>query len=183
MHRTVIAVTSLALVAAGCGGSEEGNAAASSAADLGSSTTVLASSESTAAQMEPAELGGRIGEMYLRAIEDLVGLLRDRPSGPAALTNLEELKEGYVQDLVALGRLREALSPAERDAVDAAIRATSGAISQDLFTEYQEIQADYFPVDAQLAELVSSFNIITQYANFDLLAEQEPEEAARLLGG
>ena len=109
-------------------------------------------------------------------------LLRDRPSGPTALTSVQELKESHVQEFIELGRLREALSVADRATVDARIGVGIGGISPDLFAEYQEIQADYLTTDAEIAEVVSSFNIITQYANFELLKQQEPGEAARLLG-
>jgi hypothetical protein len=183
MRRMVIAVVTLASVVAGCGDSgERGEAATSQAADPGSATTVVSSDEPDSARITPTELGDRIGVTYVEAIEELVALLRDRPSGPSALASVQELKESNVQEFVELGRLREALNAADRAAVDARIGVGVGGISSDLFAEYQEIQADYRTTDAEIAEVVSSFNIITQYANFDLLKEQEPGEAVRLLG-
>ncbi len=144
--------------------------------------TTVASSPDTGGEMTPAELGDRIGEIYVEAIRDVVAALADRPDGAAALPALRELKEGYVLRLVDLGRQREALDPGERGTVDARIAMGLSGVPTDLFDEYREILAHYEAGDRDVAELIGSFNIITQYANFDLLAEQEPEEAARLLG-
>ena len=47
------------------------------------------------------------------------------------------------------------------------------------FEAYQQTLTDYRD-DPDLSDLIASFNIIGQYANFDLLRDQEPDEAARL---
>ena len=47
--------------------------------------------------------------------------------------------------------------------------------------DFQAVADHYFDsTDAELYSLITSFNIIGQYANFDLLRQQEPDEAARL---
>lgn len=180
MRRSMIAVVTLALVAAGCGDSGEG--ATAEPAAPAPATTVVAPTEPDSAPMTPTELGDRIGVRYVEAVEELVALLRDRPSGATTLAGVQELKERFVQEFVELGRVRQALNAADRATVDARIGAGIGGISPDLFAEYQQLQADYLTTDAAIAEIVASFNIITQYANFDLLQQQEPAEAARLLG-
>ena len=58
------------------------------------------------------------------------------------------------------------------------LRAVS-AVPSETFEAYQEALDFYFD-DPEVRELISDFNVIGQYANFDLLREQEPEEAARL---
>ena len=64
--------------------------------------------------------------------------------------------------------------------MDAAITAGLGALSPELYDAFQEGQAYYQAQDLELGNLIAAVNIITQYANFDLLRGQEPEEAARL---
>ena len=47
------------------------------------------------------------------------------------------------------------------------------------FLRPQRLRA-YFSKDQEFHKLLTSFNIIGQYASFDLLKKQEPKEAARL---
>ena len=53
------------------------------------------------------------------------------------------------------------------------------AIPADLFKEYQEGQS-FYKDNPELYNLIGDFNTITQYAFFDLLKKQLPEEASRL---
>lgn len=48
------------------------------------------------------------------------------------------------------------------------------------FNTYMEATNYYMSQDAALHKELSDFNILTQYASFDLLKKQAPEEAARL---
>ena len=43
-----------------------------------------------------------------------------------------------------------------------------------------EARIHYAKIDAELAALIGSFNIITQYSQFELIKKQEPAEAERL---
>ena len=52
--------------------------------------------------------------------------------------------------------------------------------NQDWYTAFKENQQYYFSKDQELHKIIMSFNIITQYAQFELLKKQEPEEAKRL---
>jgi len=100
---------------------------------------------------------------------------------PAAVkSKVLEVKEGYVRKLFALGKLRELMNEGDRKTVDAQISLKLNAIPSDLFHLYSQAHQYYSPKDRELAELISGFNIITQYANFDLLKKQAPAEAARL---
>jgi len=149
----------------------------------GGGTTTAAepttASPSTSAPAVPAALGDQIGDLYLAAYDDLIALLADRPAPRDAAEPLALLKEQYVQQMVALGRQRETLDAAGRAEVDARITAALGSLPTATYDAYQQAYADYSG-DLEVANLIASFNILGQYANFDLLREQAPDEAARL---
>ena len=64
--------------------------------------------------------------------------------------------------------------------MDAAIGMSINTVPGDVFTAYSKGQSAYQAKDAGLGDLITSFNILTQYANFELLKKQAPEEAKRL---
>ncbi len=132
-------------------------------------------------QMTPKELGEKIGSVYVKALEDVTELIKDSPEIAEVRPAVEELKENNIRVLVELGHLREALDQTERSAVDMAILGKIGALSDsDWYETYTAALNDYLGKDREFYELLSSFNIIGQYANFDLLKQQEPDEAKRL---
>jgi hypothetical protein len=165
----VLAATALA----SCGGSAE-NPEAAAGTSASASTTV-------GAPTTPDALGQQIGALYVQALSEVTDLLRDKPAPAQVSASVERLKETYVRQLVELGRAREALDASGRAGVDAAIRAKVDAIAgEPWYANYGEVTQHYLAQDADLHALVVSFNVIGQYANFDLLREQEPDEARRL---
>jgi hypothetical protein len=132
------------------------------------------------AEMSPAEIGQQIGALYMKTMGELVELLKDKPEASTAQPNVEVLKEKCVIEMVELGRKREVLDQAGRATVDSQISSKMYSFSKDpVFTSFNDIQQHYFQ-NQDFHKIVMSFNIITQYANFDLLKKQEPEEAQRL---
>ncbi len=129
----------------------------------------------------PQELGQEIGVLYVEALEKVTELVADHPPVEEVRPQVEALKETYVQQLFELGKQREALSEQDKTAVDSAIlMEVSGLSQQDWYDTYNEAVQHYFDEDYEFQQVLLSFNIIGQYANFDLLKDQEPEEAVRL---
>ncbi len=164
---TAIVLAAGILGLAGCGGGTT------------ASSTTAADTSTTAAVLSPGALGDQIGAVYLAAYGDLIALLADRPDAAAAAEGLSALKEQYIQEMVALGHQREALDTASRAAVDARITAALDSLPTATYDAYQQAYAAY-SADLEVANLIASFNILGQYANFDLLRQQAPEEAERL---
>jgi hypothetical protein len=134
----------------------------------------------TKTEMTPAEIGQKVSEIYVKTMGDLVELLKEKPEVSAVMSEVKTLKDHCVQELFELGKKREALDAAGRSTVDSQIRMKANSFYKDpVFTSFNELQQHYFQ-ERDFHELVMSFNIITQYANFDLLKKQEPEEAQRL---
>ena len=164
-----------ALLLVGCGGS--GSAPAAEATQQEEATSDAAKRPE---EMTPAELGEEIGREYVDAIVTVAEQIAPRPEPEVLRPRLEELKEETVARMVELGRLRQDLDAADRATVNGKVRMAINAVPSDAFSAYAEGQRHYMKTDPELAELIASFNVITQYTDFELLKKQEPEEAKRL---
>ena len=132
------------------------------------------------AEADPAEnLGKKIGSSYIETLKQVVAMLKDKPAAADAKAMLSDMKTWTIELMVGLGKERESLSIADRAEVDRVLSNRIAAVPADLFKDYQAGQA-FYKDDKELFHLIADFNIITQYANFDLLKKQLPEEAKRL---
>ena len=131
--------------------------------------------------MSPSDLGDAIGTTWAEAMQKLTALLESKPEVGAVKGQVEQLKEEYVAKLVELGTKREALSTGDQAQVGLrTVAALEGAADAPWYVSYNTIYGYYSSGDQDFANLLASFNILTQYAEFDLLKQQAPEEAARL---
>lgn len=164
----------ISAVAFGCGGGKEQSAPAEKAEKPAPPKV------ENSAEMSPDELGQKIADLYAKAMTELTDTLKDKPVADDVRPQIEAMKEDYITKLVEFGRKREALDASGKAKVDSQIRMKLSSLYSDpMFTTFNEIQQHYFK-NREFHKIVMSFNIITQYANFDLLKKQEPEEAARL---
>ncbi|MFH0916055.1 MAG: hypothetical protein V1912_06355 [bacterium] len=118
---------------------------------------------------------------WSEAIQRLAALLESKPEAAAVRSQVEQLKDEYIGKLVELGRQREALSTGDR--AQAGLRteaALEAAGDEAWYMSYKTLYENYSGGDQEFANLLASFNILTQYADFELLKQQAPEEAARL---
>jgi hypothetical protein len=131
--------------------------------------------------LTPKELGDKIGAVYVGSLEAATKLLENKPDAATVLPQVAALREQTIQQLVELGKQREALSTSERANVDNAINSALTSIaSAPWYKTYSDLSQYYFDKNQDLQKALASFNIIGQYANFDLLKQQEPAEAQRL---
>lgn len=131
-------------------------------------------------ELSPLELGEAIAALYVQAITDVADIVKDLPPAADITSEISDLKEEYVQNFVAYGKKRELMGEADRSTVDLNTRIGIRAVYNDsAYDTYGKAHTHYFE-NKELRDLLSDFNIITQYASFDLLKEQAPEEAARL---
>jgi hypothetical protein len=130
---------------------------------------------------DPEGLALTMVGVYETMNEELVALL-DRNLPPDDLgPEIAALKEEYIEAFVAMGRERETYSADKIAAFNRA--ATSALFSVD--SSHQDMVNDVLrdlnaTGEHDLANEISSFNILTQYAQFELLWDQEPDEAERL---
>ena len=175
----VLAVV-LATLAAGsaCGGGDADSPDGDATAPSGAASSPEATKSTT---LSPAELGDAVFARYAEGIKEVTKLVEGHPPAAEVKPKVAEVKEAAIQDLVKLGHQYEALSTSDRAQVDAKVlSAVTQAGSSDWYTAYAKTTTLYMTEDRDLYEEIRSFNIITQYAFFDLLKKQEPEEAQRL---
>jgi hypothetical protein len=168
----------LGLLAVGCGGgsSDTETTAATSVEEIVTTTTVAA-----AENVDPTKLGQAIGATWLESMSKLVSLLETKPEMGAVKGDVEQLKEDYIQKLVAYGKQRETLDTAGKAAIDLEVMSAQGeALEAPWYATYTDLTSYYLAKDAEFGYTIQDFNILTQYSFFELLKTQEPEEAARL---
>jgi hypothetical protein len=165
----------LVLVVFGCGSDDSDSSPGSAAAGV-TTPTIAQTSE-----MSPDELGYAIAATWSEAMQELVAIVEGQPEPSAVKSQVKDLKETYITELVALGHLQEAFSDSEKAQVEARVQTELAKTADDpWFVRYTDIYNAYPEDDLEFKNLLASFNILTEYAFFDLLKQQEPEEAARL---
>ena len=131
-------------------------------------------------KMTPESLGKAIAAIYIESITQSSQLMKAREEVDMVKPKLEKLKEDIITRLVKLGRIRESLDEAGKQKTDRHISRGIGVVSRDAYDEYNGGYRYYAGLDRETGNLIASFNIITQYAIFELLKKQAPEEAQRL---
>jgi hypothetical protein len=140
-----------------------------------------ASTTAPAADMSAGELGDAIGATWSEAMQKLGALLESKPEAGAIQSQVQQLKEEYIGKLVELGRQREALGTSDKAQADQRTAAALEAAGDEVwYASYKSLYQYYSDGDLGFANLLASFNILTQYAEFELLRQQAPEEATRL---
>lgn len=131
--------------------------------------------------MSPSQLGEAIGTLYIKAMEEVTTLIKDKPNPETIKATLRTLKEKYISHFIKFGEKRKMLPPNDRSTVDTAIRSQMNKLMHvPWYKTYNNAQMHYHKIDPELRKLILDFNIITQYADFELLKKQAPEEAQRL---
>jgi hypothetical protein len=148
-----------------------------------SSTVATVSTSTTVSQT--VELGTQIGATWSEAIQKLVPMLEGTPPMASLQAPVAQLKEEYVQKMVALGRQVQTLdAERQQEVYDRAQDILDATAGTDWFTRYVTLYDQYAANTDQASQdfaiLLSTFNTLTEYAFFDVLKEQDPDEAARL---
>ena len=185
VHALFVVLALAGLLACGCSKSDKTSGTKPPA---GGASGAAVKSDSAPPKPQPAaqpatpkELGDKIGAVYLEAMKEAAKLVEGKPAPADVKAKVAAVKEKYVQQLVELGKQREPLSAQDKASVDSAITlAIMKSGSEPWYKGYNEAMQSYFTKDQEFHKLLMSFNIIGQYASFDLLKKQEPKEAERL---
>lgn len=127
----------------------------------------------------PEELGKMIGDDYWAMMDEVKAVVAPRPSVNEIRPKLKAVKDRYVDRFVAYGRQREAMSQQERSTVNSQTILAMNKPGADI-SWLNEAVNHYRGMSAELAEEITSMNILTQYSDFELLKKQAPKEAERL---
>ncbi|MFP7674291.1 hypothetical protein ACG74X_13165 [Marivita sp. S0852] len=135
---------------------------------------------------DPGDTAAQIYAIYVDAMTQTNAALEGSPPVTLELgADLDTIKEAAVTKLVALGHDVAAMSASDRASVEGKLSSLVSSIhrdpaTKDVYTGYQSIWKAYVGEDQEFFEKIKSLNILTQYAFFDLLRKQEPDEADRL---
>jgi hypothetical protein len=132
------------------------------------------------APSNPAELGKKIAADHQAMMKELDGILEGKPAPDALRPKIADLKKKYIQLHVASGKQRESLTPEDRQKCDGALRSALFSMDRETLKTLQAAVSEVRKQDNDLANELSSFNTLTQYAAYELLKKQLPEEAKRL---
>jgi hypothetical protein len=177
MMKNLLLVTALlvafVIIGTACGKKEAGPSGNAPAAEA------VPSAAQPAAAGTAENLGNKIGSSYIETLKQVVAILKDKPAAADAKAMLRDMKDWTIELMVGLGKERQAMSAGDRAVVDRIASNRIAMVPADLFKDYQAGQA-FYKDDTELYRLIAEFNIITQYAFFDLLKKQLPGEAKRL---
>ena len=149
------------------------------------SSTAPGASTTSSTEPQTVQLGKQVAALWGEAIQKTLPLLEGTPPAASIQAQVADLKEQYVQKLVAVGRQIRALPGSDQQSVyDRAMDILSSEGATDWFLSYKDLYERYAALSDEasqdLALTVSSFNTLTQYAFFDVLIANDPAEAARL---
>ena len=149
------------------------------------SSTTSAGGTTATTESATVQLAKQVGATWSEAIQDLVPLLEGTPPMASIQPAVTALKEEYVQKMVALGKQINALSPDDQQAVyDRAADILSSTASTDWFKSYTSLYGVYAAYTDEASQnfaiVLSTFDTLTQYAFFNILKTENPDEAARL---
>lgn len=170
-----IALTALVLVVACGGGGDDDDGG-------GSGATKTPTTSRGEVASEPELLAHEMVDRYNQMNGELLGIINEDLPPEELAPKIDALKSKYIDIFVDIGYQREALSD------DDVAKFNSAALSElydgspgerlaivnDLLQELNDA-GEY-----DLANEITSLNILTQYAQFELLWKQEPDEAERL---
>lgn len=134
---------------------------------------------------DPNEIADQVFQIYVDTLVQANTLLADTPPVAEVASKLDEIKEASVAKLVALGREIAAMNDGDRATVEGAVNSAISSMTykpetKAVYAGYQAVWAAYSKDDKDFFKTIKSLNILTQYAFFDLLRKQEPDEADRL---
>jgi hypothetical protein len=137
--------------------------------------------EKVASELSDEELGKRICTVYTDAISEIAKLLGPKPDISLVKQPVLDLKERAIKELVALGKMKVGRNTQQAAKINLTVMNMFSRMANDVdFKAFQDAITFYLAKDRDFADVITSFNIITQYADFDLLKKQTPKEAERL---
>ena len=125
--------------------------------------------------LNPVQLSEAISGVYAKALSDVVAALEGNPAEEEVREKIEKIKEDAIKELVALGHKKQAMSDEQKANINFMVGMNIRGVEG--FQAYSDAVEGY---KGDFHSLLLEFNVITQYADFELLTKQSPEEAKRL---
>lgn len=136
--------------------------------------------EPAADSADPERLAEQAAGYYVEGLQGMKKMLTRKMTLDKAKAQLIEVREATILKLVAVGKKREVLDSKGKVAFDVAMQKALMKTPKGLFHVMNNGVKRYRDIDLKFANEIATMNVITQYANFDLLRTQLPLEAKRL---
>ncbi len=134
-------------------------------------------------KLSTLEWAGEVYAVYEDSYNQLDVLLGQMPAyTPKLKEDAKAIKSLAIEKFTSFGKMRAEWSEADQQTSSDQLSAKIFNISRNpaWMRVGNEARMHYAKEDPELATLLNSINIITQYAQFELLKKQEPVEAERL---
>jgi hypothetical protein len=129
----------------------------------------------------PKELAKEIADLYKSSLTTLSKIIKGNPEPEEIKKDVEKIKEDTIIKMVELGRIREEFDESKKQETNRELMNQLWSVEEtEGYEDYLNSINHYNNVDSDLAYELVQFNIITQYAQFELLKKQAPSEAERL---
>ena len=151
----------------------------------GSTASTAPASTTSSTLSETYRLGDEVAAIWAESIQKLDPILKNTPPVASIQQQVADLKEQYIQKMVAVGKQIIALNSDEQQTVYDRSNDTMAAMGEATwFVDYQSLYAPYQAMEdetsQEFAVVLASFNTLSEYAFFNLLKDDLPDEAARL---
>lgn len=127
----------------------------------------------------PASLGQATAKTYRETMSAVVKALAEKPAPADAKKAIQPIIEAAEKKLVEIGKQRESMTAVAKGEFDSAVSDGIGELPADVFEKFSDLSMHYQTADRAVGALLTDVNIITQFANFDLLKKQNPEAAKK----
>jgi hypothetical protein len=142
--------------------------------------TCACSSGGAGSGRKPDEVGGDIGQLYVKLIDEAAPVVAAEKSADALRGKVAALKDKYVRQFLPLGKERAAMKPGDREACDRAAQARMMQVASDKLDALSAAESEWRKADAKLADEIGALRRLTVYASFERLRALLPDEAKRL---
>ncbi len=129
----------------------------------------------------PDSIANQIGVVYEDGFVKLAEITKGNPEASKIKDAVKKLKEETILKMVEIGKKRELLTDLEKKEINSKLWKSMRKLGSS--AHYKSMMAAhkfYMKKDMGVANDIAAFNIITQYASFELIKKQNPVEAKRL---
>jgi len=140
-------------------------------------------SNSETEKISPEKWADKVYSVYEKAIIKLDEIIGNKPPISESLKKkVLELKNSIIDEMILLGKERDKMNELDKKLSSAKLSLKLDRIASNpsWSRTINDARSFYFKLDPDFANMISKFNIITQYSQFELLKKQEPKEAERI---
>jgi hypothetical protein len=134
-------------------------------------------------EMTPDTWAEEVNSIYDKSITKLDETIGSKPPLTEELKKkVEEIKNSIILELLEYGKARNKMNETDQKLCSSKLSLKLDRIVKNPGWDrsINKVRMDYDKADQAFGKQIMSFNIITQYAQFELLKKQEPSEAKRL---